>query len=160
MKTSTWLAGCLMLVVAPLTFGKGVSRSVPRPADCARETARNRLIVERFAKLLYAERHVARAFGEYVAHGYIQHNPNIADGRRAAIAALKPMFARRGARFVVKRILVDGDLAAIHLLGRADPSTPGGAVVDIYRLAHGRIVEHWDVIEPIAPRTRNPHPYF
>ncbi len=160
MQKSAWLITWLMFTVAPSTRAGGETRPCPRTAHSVGETARNRRIVERFAKLLYGEHQVARAFDEYVAPGYVQHNPNIADGRRAAIAALQPMFARKGATFAVKQILVDGNLAAIHLFGRADPSTPGGAVVDIYRLAHGRIVEHWDVIEPIALRTRNPHPYF
>jgi len=123
-------------------------------------TARNRATVTAFAHLLYDRKQVATAFTRFVAADYVQHNPGIADGRDAAVAALAPMFAQPDARFEVKRILVDGDMAAIHLFGRGDAATPGAAVVDLYRLSHGRIVEHWDVLQPIPATSRNPHPMF
>ncbi len=129
-------------------------------APLASPTEANRAIVEDFARLFYTERDVRRAFERHVAPDYIQHNPGIADGREAAIKALTPMFSRPEARFEVKRILVDGDLAAIHLFGRGDPATPGAAVADIYRLKDGKIVEHWDILQPIPTRSANPHPMF
>lgn len=100
------------------------------------------------------------AFERYVAPDYIQHNPGIADGREAAITALEPLFSKPGAQFDIKRIIVDGDMAVIHLRGRSSPQERGGAVADIYRLSGGKIVEHWDVIQPIAETTVSPHPYF
>ena len=51
-------------------------------------------------------------------------------------------------------------MAVIHLRGRGSASDPGGAVADIYRLKDGKIVEHWDVVQPIAAKTVNQHPYF
>lgn len=96
----------------------------------------------------------------FVAFDYIEHNPGIADGRDEAIAALQPMFARAGATFDVKRIIVDGDYAVIHLHGRGDSATAGGAVADIYRLKNGKIVEHWDVLQPMPTHSANPPPMF
>jgi len=124
------------------------------------ETEANRAVVTDFARLFYDERDVKDAFEKYVSTDYTQHNPNIPDGRDAAIAALAPMFSREGASFDVKRIIVDGDMAVIHLHGRTDPATKGGAVADIFRLKDGKIVEHWDILQPIADKTINPHPYF
>ncbi|WP_226018874.1 nuclear transport factor 2 family protein [Novosphingobium sp. FKTRR1] len=129
------------------------------------QTARNRAIIADFAHRFYDLRDVRGAFERYVAKDYVQHNPDIADGRDAAIAALEPLFSQPGSRFVVKRILVDGDQAVIHLHGRTGASGDvasgnGGAVADFYRLKNGRIVEHWDVLQPIASKTANPHPYF
>ena len=110
----------------------------------------NRTIMEDFVALFYAEHRVAEAFARHVAPGYIQHNPNIADGRDAAIAFLEPKFGAPGARFEVKRLIVDGDLAMVHLHGQPDPASRGVAVADIYRLEGGKIVEHWDVLQPIV----------
>jgi predicted SnoaL-like aldol condensation-catalyzing enzyme len=124
------------------------------------ETERNRAIITAFADQFYGRRDVAGAFEKFVVPDYIQHNPGLPDGRDAAVAALAPKFATPGAQFDVKRIIVDGDMAVIHLHGRTDPATAGGAVADIYRLKDSRIVEHWDVIQPIPATARNPHPMF
>lgn len=124
------------------------------------ETERNRAIVADFARTFYTERDVPKAFATHVAPDYIQHNPGIADGRDAAVAALTPMFSAPGAKFEVKRIVVDGEYAVIHLFGQGDPATPGAAVADIYRLKDGKIVEHWDVLQPMPDKSANPHPMF
>lgn len=124
------------------------------------ETERNRAVVAHFVELFYVQKDVRAAFETYVVPDYIQHNPGIPDGRDAAIAFLEPMFSNPGARFDVKRILVDGDLAAVHLHGRGRPETKGGAVVDLFRLKDGMIVEHWDVLQPIPEESKNPHPMF
>lgn len=123
-------------------------------------TERNRAVITAFAKMFYGQRDVRGAFERYVAPDYIQHNANILDGREAAIAALEPMFRQEGSRFEIKRIIVDGDMAVIHLHGRAGAQGNGGTVADIYRLKHGRIVEHWDILQPIADKPINPHAYF
>lgn len=129
-------------------------------AQAKSPTERNRAVVQDFARIFYADKDVERAFLKHVVSDYIQHNPGISDGRQAAIDALKPMFSRPGAQFDVKRIIVDGDMAVIHLLGRGDPATPGAAVADIYRLKDGKIVEHWDILQPMPAKSANPHPMF
>ena len=124
------------------------------------ETEGNRRVVEDFARLFYAERNVPAAFAAHVAEDYIQHNPTIADGRQAAVDALADKFATDGARFDVQRILVDGDLALVHIKA-SFPGRPVAAVADIYRLDSGKVVEHWDVLQPMPEGPpQNPHPMF
>lgn len=152
MKALGRIAACLAaaaLLAAPLAAKQ--TRSL---------TERNRAIITDFARLFYSVRDVRGAFEKYVAPDYIQHNANILDGREAAIAALEPMFRQEGSRFEIKRIVVDGDLAVIHLHGRAGAQGNGGTVADIYRLKRGKIVEHWDILQPIADKPLNPHAYF
>ena len=123
-------------------------------------TEDNRAIVLRFVDLFYRQKNVRKAFATFVADDYVQHNPNIPDGREAAMKVLEPMFSRPNSRFDVKRVLVDGDLAAVHLYGRGSEDDPGGAVVDLFRLDKGLIVEHWDVLQPMPKQAVNPHPMF
>lgn len=143
---------CLVLALAPLAAAGG-GTSVGRAPD-------NRAIVTDFARLFYTERDVRRAFDTYVAAGYIQHNPGLADGREAAVAALAPMFADRVKTFTIKRILIDGDMAVIHVHVRPTPESRGASVFDMYRLKNGKIVEHWDAIQPVPAESKNPHPMF
>lgn len=120
----------------------------------------NRAIVTEFAHLFYAKRDVRQAFENFVAAGYIQHNPGIADGRDAAVAALQPMFSEPGREFRIMRVLVDGDMAVIHVHAITEPGARGASVFDMYRLAHGKIVEHWDAIQPVPETAANEHPMF
>ena len=145
--------------VAVVLTGCG-SHSDPQARGVSDLTESNRAVVADFVDLMYRQKNVRAAFMKHVAVDYVQHNPNIADGRDAAIAALEPMFSRPEASFDVKRVLVDGDLAAVDLHGRPSSDAAGGAVVDLFRLEHGKIVEHWDVLQPIPATAENPHPMF
>lgn len=122
--------------------------------------AGNRAVVTDFARLFYTERNVRAAFETYVADDYTQHNPGIADGRAAAMALLEPMFSEAGREFRIKQILVDGDMAVIHVHAIPAPGERGASVFDMYRLEGGKIVEHWDAIQPVPEAAANPHPMF
>lgn len=120
----------------------------------------NRAIITEFAHLFYVNRDVSLAFRKYVVPDYIQHNPGIADGRDAAIAALQPMFSEPDREFRVLRIIVDGDIAVIHVHAIPEPDGRGASVFDMYRIVDGKIVEHWDAIQPVPENSANPHPMF
>ncbi len=129
--------------------------------DRAALTARNRAVIEAFADLFYRQLKVREAYEKYVAADYRQHNPMATDGREAAIGFLEPYIAANpGLTMEVKRILVDGDLAAVHLLGKRNAADRGLAAVDILRLKDGKIVEHWDVTQAVPATSANPHPMF
>ena len=88
--------------------------------------------------------------------GYIQHNPGAATGSQG----LKDMLDRAKIKYPkaehrVKRMLVDGDLVAAHVHVIFHPGDEGFAVVDIFRIAHGKIAEHWDVMQPITGSSKN-----
>jgi len=123
-------------------------------------TEANRAIITEFAEIFYHQRDVRRAFELFVsADTYIQHNPTISDGREAAILALHDKFGHPNANFQIKKILVDGDLAVVHV--RAFPS--GGkeaAVADFYRLAEGKVIEHWDVLQLVPETAQNSNSMF
>ncbi|MFJ4027401.1 nuclear transport factor 2 family protein [Paenarthrobacter sp. NPDC089989] len=120
----------------------------------------NRAAFEKFVDVFYTQKRVREAFDFLVAEDYIQHNPNIPDGPEAAITALTPKFdGSPDARFEVQRILVDGDLAMVHVRA-SHPDRPDAAVADIYRFANGRIVEHWDVLQPVPADPVHDHPMF
>ncbi|PPF72235.1 nuclear transport factor 2 family protein [Pseudoclavibacter sp. Z016] len=120
----------------------------------------NRAAFEHFVELFYTRKRVAEAFDSLVSADYRQHNPNIADGPAAAVEALTPKSdGSPDATFSVERIIVDGDLAMVHVRA-SRPGAPDAAVADIYRFAGGRIVEHWDVLQQVPATSIHDHPMF
>lgn len=146
----------LVLALGALAALGGTLASAHGPST----SDRNRAVVTDFARLFYTERNVPAAFEKHVVENYIQHNPGIADGSAAAVAALTPKFSNPSARFDVKRIIVDGDYAVIHVHARLTADARGGAVADIYRLKDGKIVEHWDVLQPVPETSANTNTMF
>lgn len=104
----------------------------------------NRAVAERlFAAMCTGDLGVV---DELVAEGFVQHNPQLPSGRAAfrdLLAAVTPVEA------TVHRVLADGDHVAIH----HHVVTFGSAVVDIFRVVDGKVVEHWDVIQPLPETT-------
>jgi predicted SnoaL-like aldol condensation-catalyzing enzyme len=81
---------------------------------------------------------------------YVQHNPMIADGVegiRKHLSELHRQFPELRAE--VKRIAADGDLVIAHVHAQRTPADPGLAIVDIFRLEGGKLVEHWEVRQPV-----------
>ena len=92
---------------------------------------------------------------------YIQHNPTAPDGIegfKAFIAMRKEKFPN--AKSEIKRVLAEGDFVMLHVHGVREPGERGVAIVDIFRLENGKIVEHWDVIQPIPEEASNPNGMF
>ncbi|HVD22163.1 MAG TPA: nuclear transport factor 2 family protein [Lapillicoccus sp.] len=123
-------------------------------------TTDNRASFEQFVDIFYRRKRVGEAFAFLVSDAYRQHNPTIPDGPAAAVEALTPKFdGSPDARFEVQRSLVDGDLAMVHVRA-SRPGSPDAAVADIYRFENGRIVEHWDVLQPVPADPVHDHPMF
>lgn len=93
-----------------------------------------------------------------IGERYVQHNPLIADGIdgfRAFVGSLRENFPELRAE--VRRIVAEDDLVVAHVHGVRVPGQRGSAIVDVFRLEDGRIVEHWDVIQPIPEESANPN---
>ncbi|MBR1178768.1 nuclear transport factor 2 family protein [Bradyrhizobium sp. KB893862 SZCCT0404] len=97
----------------------------------------------------------------YVGDRYVQHNPNAADGAegfRKFIGFLREKFPN--SRSEIKRSFVDGDYVILHVHSVREPGTKGRAIVDIFKLENGKIVEHWDVVQEIPENPANGNTMF
>ncbi|WWP82177.1 nuclear transport factor 2 family protein [Bradyrhizobium sp. 26S5] len=97
----------------------------------------------------------------YVGNRYVQHNPGAADGPdgfRKFIGFLREKFPNSHSE--IKRSFVDGDYVILHVHAVREPGTRGNAIIDIFKLEDGKIVEHWDVVQPIPETPANNNTMF
>ncbi len=94
------------------------------------------------------------ALDDLIVDDYVQHNPQAGNG----LQAVKEFFAPVGPVDVdVHRVIAEGDLVAVH----SNYKTFNMAGVDIFRLNEdGKIIEHWDVLQPIPGTTASGNDMF
>jgi len=126
----------------------------------AKQMEENKKIVAAFYDAAVNQKDFEKA-SQYLGARYIQHNPLAADGRegfKSFITFLKDKFPNN--RSEIKRIFADGDYVIVHVHAVREPGTRGNAIVDIFRLENGKVVEHCDVIRPIPEKTTNDNGMF
>jgi predicted SnoaL-like aldol condensation-catalyzing enzyme len=144
----------LLLTAVTLSFAATLAHS----EEC-RLTPKQ--VVTQFMTEFYVQKHVRKAFETWVEPGYIQHNPLAETGRDAAIAFLEPFFqGHPEAAYSIKRVIADGNLVAVHSHAKFAPGDRGLAVVDILRVEHCKIAEHWDVAQAVPEKAANTNGMF
>ncbi len=96
------------------------------------------------------------AVDRYWAEPYLQHNPQVGSGVEALRAFAKDVVAAPGFKAERVRVLADGDLVATHGRYTGIGATPLVAF-DIFRVEGGKIVEHWDGLQPDAAPNPSGH---
>jgi predicted SnoaL-like aldol condensation-catalyzing enzyme len=122
----------------------------------------NKDLVVAFYKKALFEGRVEEAFRLYAGTPYRQHNPLIEDGMEGLKKFAKRIMANHpDAHAEIKRVFADGDHVILHShwYGLSD-SPRGEAVVDIFRLEGDKVLEHWDVIQPIPETSANANTMF
>lgn len=110
----------------------------------------NKALVVKFYEMAFMERQATDAANRYISEDYIQHNPYTANGRKAFIDyAVSFATENPDAYSEIKRVIAEGDLVVLHVHDRLNKDDRGTAVVDIFRVEDGLIVEHWDVLQQI-----------
>ncbi len=133
----------------------------PQPATAKSCNLTPKQVVTKFMTSFYVDKKVRLAFETWVDPGYIQHNPMAATGREAAIAFLEPFFANNPTMvYSIKRVIADGNLVVVHSHGRFGAEDRGMAVVDILRVQGCKVMEHWDVLQPVPDKSANTNGMF
>ena len=124
-------------------------------------TEKNKAVVLGLNDLAFVQHQPEAAVAKYLGSHYTQHNPQAADGGEAFIGFVHYFTtAFPNFRLEVKRLVAEGDLVMMHSHLVRQPGERGVAVVDIFRLEDGRIVEHWDVTQEVPEKSANNNTMF
>jgi predicted SnoaL-like aldol condensation-catalyzing enzyme len=122
---------------------------------------KNKQTVLAYLNTAFNEKKPAEAVQKYGGSHYIQHNPQAPDGFEAFIQFVGGFLEQfPQVSFDIKRAVAEGDLVVTHSLLKTSPDDRGTAAADFFRLEEGKVVEHWDVLQPMPESAANEHPMF
>ena len=145
--------GMAAAAAAFLMMGGGAFAGTPQ------EEANRKVVLEFYDLAL--NKKDAEAAAKHFGPKYVQHNPQAQDGVegfKGFISFLKT--SAPNSKSEIKRSYVDGDTVILHVHSVREPGTRGRAIVDIFRLEKGKIVEHWDVIQDVPEKAANTNTMF
>lgn len=118
-------------------------------------------LVVSFYNRAFSDGEPEQAAAVALGHSYTQHNPEAQDGPEAFIGYthwLRSQFP--DLHLDIKRTVEQGDLVVTHSNLHLTPGDRGMAVADFWRIADGKIVEHWDVIQEVPEKSANQNTMF
>jgi predicted SnoaL-like aldol condensation-catalyzing enzyme len=145
-----------LLVAALVAFA---SSAFTGPAFAADLEANKKIVVDFYEKGLNQKDFDAAA--KYFGPRYTQHNPGGVDGPQGfknLVNLLKEKFPNSHSE--IKRVIAEGDLVVLHVHSVRAPGERGRAIVDIFKVENGKIVEHWDVVQDIPEKSANDNTMF
>jgi predicted SnoaL-like aldol condensation-catalyzing enzyme len=138
-----------MIALAPAAYA----------ADAAQMEANKKVVLQLYEAAINQKDFDAAA--KFLGPHYIQHNPRAADGAeglKAFLAFLREKFPDYHSD--IKRVFADGDYVILHVHNIPTPGSRGNAIIDIFRLENGKVVEHWDVRQEIPEQAANSNTMF
>jgi predicted SnoaL-like aldol condensation-catalyzing enzyme len=143
--------GRIVIAAAGLALGSA--------AQAQNAEANKKAVVEFYNKALNDKDFEAAS--RYLGPRYTQHNPSAADGPeglKAFLGFLRDKFPRSHSE--IKRVFAEGDYVILHVHAVREPGTRGRAIVDIFKLENGKVVEHWDVAQDVPEKAANQNGMF
>jgi len=110
---------------------------------------------------LAASGKVREAYQKHVAPGFRHHNPYFRGDAESLMKGMEENAAKNPNKVLqIQRALEEDDLVAVHSRVRQKPDDLGAAVVHIFKFQGDRIVELWDLGQPVTENSLNENGMF
>jgi predicted SnoaL-like aldol condensation-catalyzing enzyme len=121
----------------------------------------NKALVIAFYEQAFNGSEPEQAAASHLGESYTQHNPDAQDGPEAFIGYVHWLRGKfPDFQLEIKRAIAEDDLVVTHSGLHLTPGDRGMAVADFWRVAGGKIVEHWDVIQEVPEQAANQNTMF
>lgn len=149
------LGACILCAALPSLAQVPVTANPDHKALLASKDpklAANKKLVYDFWREVFEGGHMELA-PQYMTETYIQHNPNVATGRKAFVDFFsqfkKPQAIADKVTAPIVSITAEGDLVTFTFVSaQKDPKDPTKTYTttwfDMFRIENGKIAEHWD----------------
>jgi predicted SnoaL-like aldol condensation-catalyzing enzyme len=119
-------------------------------------------LVMAFYELAINQKKPTESAGKYIGLPYTQHNPEVPkNGPEGFIEFIGGMFKKHpDLKVVIHRAVADEKFVALLVHLKREKSDPGIAVAEFFRVENGKIVEHWDVMQPVPEKTASGNSMF
>lgn len=98
---------------------------------------------------------------ECYSDNFVEHSPHISGGREGLFSLFLGRYKEYPELSMsIKRSASDGDLVWLHLHVKRTPESRGAALMHIFRMKDGMIVEHWGVGQPVPEKRKNKNSIF
>lgn len=146
-------------VIALSIMTGGQAMAMDNQRNLETEAANLRLVVNFYEQ--FFNRHEVVSAAKIISEDYRQHNPDVPDGKKPFVDYFGQFFKETPqSRARVVRTAASGDLVWLQVHSTNTPSDRGQAVLDIFRVKNGKIVEHWDIIQDIPAQPANANTMF
>lgn len=155
------LASALLFAVPLFNGLQAAENKASSTVNKATLAEQNKKIVTDFYQGVFLKHQVKTYADRYIGSRYIQHNPHVPDGKAPFVDYFTAYFKDNPqAKSVIKRAVAEGDLVFLHVHSSENAQDRGTAIVDIFKVENGKIVEHWDVQQDVPEKAANKNTMF
>lgn len=117
------------------------------------KTETNKALVKEFVETILMKGEKEKITNYIDANHYIQHNPHVADNLSGLQEALNAMAKKGWTMKYNKPYLILGEGNFVFIAAEGTFAGSEVSFSDIFRVSNGKIVEHWDVIGQLVPKS-------
>ncbi len=116
------------------------------------KTKTNKEIIKDFYNAIFINGKFEKIGQYFNGDTYLQHNPMVPDGVSGLMKTMQSLAAQGASFSITKLHKVLGEGNFVLTVGEGAMGTQAMTYYDLFRLENDKVVEHWDVIEPLMPK--------
>jgi predicted SnoaL-like aldol condensation-catalyzing enzyme len=151
----------LHLAPRPGASGISIEEEVAMTTKAVNQAQTHKEAATEFMRLVASKDGVREAYRRYAAPNFRHHNPHFRGDAESLMAGMEENAAKNPEKKLeVLRAIQEGDLVAVHSRVQMKPGDTVYALSHIFRFEGDRVVELWDISQPVPENSPNENGVF